>query len=129
MFVRQLVGTAAPEVREVVEHRMRASMTGEMAAKHLRCNYATDVMELARRVACPVLVFHSRGDEMVQFEQGRKLAAAIPGSRFLPLEASAHYLLAADPAYPVFEQEMDAFLHPGEATGARLTPRQAEVLA
>jgi DNA-binding CsgD family transcriptional regulator len=108
---------------------MRASMTGEMAARHLRSNYATDVVDLAGHVTCPVLVFHSRRDEMVLFEQGRKLAAAVPGSRFVPLEASAHYLLVTDPANPVFEREMEAFLHPGEAAGARLTPRQAEVLA
>lgn len=64
---------------------------------------------------------------MIGFEQGRKMASLISGSRFIPLEAQGHVLLSTEPAMNVFESELAAFLGTGGPT-PRLTPRQIEVL-
>ena len=39
------------------------------------------------RLLCPTLVLHSRGDAIISFDQGRKVAALIPGARFVSLES------------------------------------------
>ena len=44
------------------------------------------------------------------FEQSRKLAALIPGSRLVPLDSANHLLPAQDPAWKHFLAEVDAFL-------------------
>ena len=90
--------------------------------------------DLAPRVACPTLVFHGRGDQLIFFEQGRKLAALIPGARFVPLESKNHLPFPEEPAWHTFVAEARPFLaaeNPGAGarTGApALTPRQLEVL-
>jgi len=92
------------------------------------------VKEIAPRVACPTLVFHSRGDQLIFFEQGRKLAALIPGARFVPLESKNHVPFPDEPAWHTFVAEARPFLAAeraaaGSATAApALTSRQLEVL-
>ena len=130
VFLAQMLGTAGPQEQRVFEERMRQSMDGAMAAKHLRCDFAIDVKAQCARVTQPTLVFHCRGDEMVSFQQGRNLAALIPGARFIPLEYGGHHLLWSDPAARVFERELEAFMPGGGtvATAPQLTARQREVL-
>ena len=69
---------------------------------------------------------------MVRFKQGRRLAALIPGARFVALEGSNHIPFTDEPAWTGFVDEALAFLDvaPGEARmkPTQLTPRQHEVL-
>ena len=69
-----------------------------------------DVGDVLSRVRAPVLVTHSRRDGVVPFEEGRSLAAAIPGAKFLPLDSDNHILMSDEPAWPVFTSEVQAFL-------------------
>jgi pimeloyl-ACP methyl ester carboxylesterase len=68
-----------------------------------------DVRESLAHVACPTLVAHSRGDEMVPFDAGREMAIRIPGAPFLPLESVNHLVQEDEPAWPVFLEALDAF--------------------
>jgi pimeloyl-ACP methyl ester carboxylesterase len=67
------------------------------------------VTELLGQVRVPTLVLHARGDA-VPFEQGRKLAAGIPGAKFVALQSNNHILLEQDPATPRFFDELSLFL-------------------
>jgi pimeloyl-ACP methyl ester carboxylesterase/DNA-binding CsgD family transcriptional regulator len=127
LFVAQLLGRPTPAQQQELEERMQLSMTPEMAVAYLRNNYSIDVRDLCARVSAPTLVFQCRKDEMIGFEQGRKMAAMIPGSRFVALEAQGHILLTTEPAMRVFETELQAFLGTGTAQ-PQLTARQTEVL-
>lgn len=69
--------------------------------------YVTDV---ARRVEAPTLVLHATGDAVVPFDQGRKLAALVPGARFVPIESRNHILLMDEPAWPRFVEQVRAFI-------------------
>ena len=80
------------------------------AARFLRGFGAIDVAEAARRVTCPTLVVHVRGDQTPPFEEGRQLASLIPGSRFVSLDGDNHLILATDPAWPRLLTEVDRFL-------------------
>lgn len=96
-----------------------------------------DVRHLARQIHIPTLVLHVRGDTVVDFEDGRQLAALIPDARFVPLEGQNHILLEDDSAWPRFLSEVRSFLgtHISERSPAdlqkavsTLTPREQEVL-
>ena len=47
----------------------------------------------------PTLVLHCRGDAVQPFDEGRRLAAGIPGARFIALEGRNHVPLKGEPAW------------------------------
>jgi pimeloyl-ACP methyl ester carboxylesterase/DNA-binding CsgD family transcriptional regulator len=134
IFVAKLMGDATAAQRQAFDERQRVTSSPEMAERYLRAMFALDVKDIAPRVACPALVFHSRGDQLIFFEQGRKLAALIPGARFVPLESKNHLPFADEPAWHTFVAEARPFLaaERGVAGSALVTPaltsRQVEVL-
>jgi pimeloyl-ACP methyl ester carboxylesterase len=69
-----------------------------------------DVSNLLAQVKTPTLVIHCRNDAVQPFEEGRQLAAGIPGARFVALEGSNHVILESDPAWPRFIEEISNFL-------------------
>jgi pimeloyl-ACP methyl ester carboxylesterase len=69
-----------------------------------------DVAELLPQVTVPTLVLHCREDAVQPFNEGRRLAAMIPGARFVPLEGRNHLILEDEPAWPRFLQEVEGFL-------------------
>lgn len=101
-----------------------------------------DVTERLSQVDAPTLIFHSRHDARIPFDEGRQIAASMPNARFAALESRNHILLESEPAWAVFREKLNRFLHeddatdharetPGEAAledGADLTPREVEVL-
>lgn len=113
----------------------RLTASPEMAARTLEAFYQVDVEQEAARLRVPTLVAHARGDIAVPFDEGRRLAALIPGARFVPLDSRNHVLLETEPAWQVFLGEVRAFLRPSlagavqqAAEGAALTPAEREVL-
>ena len=69
-----------------------------------------DVEDLLSQVRVPTLVLHCRDEAGVPFEEGRLLAAAIPGARFIPLEGRNHLLLEGAPSWGKFVKEVRQFL-------------------
>jgi len=69
-----------------------------------------DVLDEATRVQAPTLVIHARDELRVPMEQGRELAARIPGARFVPLDTRNHLLRADEPAWTQLLDEVDDFL-------------------
>lgn len=131
IFISQMLGSAAsdPAARRGISERMRLSMSPEVAEQYLRLNYSMDVKAECALLQCPALVLHARDDQMVTFEQGRKLAAWIPGARFVPLEYDAHIFPAGHGAFQVFVSEVLAFLGDADADSRpRLSRRQSEIM-
>ena len=112
----------------------RMTASPEVAAELLREMQGIDVLDLASQISVPTLILHCRGDMRVPFEEGCKLAAAIPGARFVPLESRNHTLLPDESAWEVLHRELAAFLkQDGSATSpslqrAALTPAEAAVM-
>jgi len=131
VFVAKLMGEATEAQRQAFDQQQRVTSSPAMAERYLRAMFALDVKDVAPRVACPTLVFHSRGDQLIFFEQGRKLAALIPGARFIPLDSKNHVPFAEEPAWQTFVAEARRFLAAeGAGAGAApaLTSRQLDVL-
>jgi pimeloyl-ACP methyl ester carboxylesterase len=58
-------------------------------------------------------VLHCRDDAAQPFEEGRRLAAGIPGARFVELEGRNHLMLENDPGLGRFLDEVRNFLKTG----------------
>jgi DNA-binding CsgD family transcriptional regulator len=90
------------------------------------------VVELASQVRTKTLVVHARDDRAVPVEEGRLLAALIPGARLVLFDSPNHILLANEPAWPMLLAEVDAFLGTERPTAPsrvdQLSPRELEVL-
>ena len=69
-----------------------------------------NVRSLLPTLSVPTLVFHSDRDRIAPPEEGRILAAEIPGARFVPLSSANHLLLAGEPAWKIFCKELAAFM-------------------
>ena len=77
-----------------------------------------DVTDLLPRVTAPTLVLHMREDAAVSFEEGRRMAAGIPRSRFVMLNGRNHIPIPQDPAWPDLLREMRSFLGVSAHDGA-----------
>ena len=68
--------------------------SAETAARLFEARGALDVAALAPEVRARTLVMHARDDRVVPVEEGRLLAALIPGARLVLLDSANHILLA-----------------------------------
>ncbi|HXF36602.1 MAG TPA: alpha/beta fold hydrolase, partial [Actinomycetota bacterium] len=131
-FAELFVPDAMPEQLEWFVELQRISSSAEMASRIRLARGAVDVSALAARIAVPTLVLHARDDRVVPFEEGRLVAATIPGARFVPIEGRNHILLADEPGWHRFVAEFRSFVGGpdprGERLTARVTRRELEVL-
>jgi pimeloyl-ACP methyl ester carboxylesterase len=88
----------------------RATGSAQVAGRLLSIAARIDVTDVISQVRAPTLVLHAIGDAVVSFDWGRKLAALIPGSRFVQLESQNHILLEHEPAWTRFADEVRRFL-------------------
>jgi pimeloyl-ACP methyl ester carboxylesterase/DNA-binding CsgD family transcriptional regulator len=135
MFAGLLMPDAGELERKSVSELQRRSASPETACRLWNAFNAFDVRAEAPKVGAPALVFHVRGDAMVPFEAGRRLAAALPNARFVPLEGKNHILRADEPAWATFTKELNDFLNADEQTDdvgsdpfSTLTRRERELL-
>jgi pimeloyl-ACP methyl ester carboxylesterase/DNA-binding CsgD family transcriptional regulator len=111
---------------------VRTTTTAEAAAALLEARAHLNVTALLDQVRVPTLVLHARQDSVVPLEEGRLLAAGIPGARFVELESRNHVLLQHEPAWQRFGEEVLAFLGGtprGEDHLSALTAREREIVA
>lgn len=131
VFTTLFVPDATPEQERWFDELQRLSTSPEMAVRIRRSRDKIDISELAPKVRAPTLVLHARDDAAVPFDEGRLLATLIPGARFVPLEGRNHILLASEPAWPRFLQELDGFLDSTPVSARErpaLSRREASVL-
>lgn len=110
----------------------RRAASAESAVELTRIMFDIDVLAEASLVACPTLVAHPDRDAVAPLEEGRLLARAIPGARFLELDSPNHFMLADEPAWASFSKALHEFLDaPGAGAPeafANLTPRERDIL-
>ena len=101
---------STPEQHQWLDDLQRISASPENAARILMLIDEISIRPLLPLVSVPTLVFHADRDRVIPAEEGRILAAEIPGARFVPLSTRNHILLAQEPAWRVFLEELAAFL-------------------
>jgi class 3 adenylate cyclase/pimeloyl-ACP methyl ester carboxylesterase len=112
MFTSQFIPGASKELADWFNEFQRISSSPADAARNLLANGEADVTTLLPQVKVPTLVMHARNDARVPFESGRRMAAGIPGARFVPLESPNHIMLEGEPALERFLEELKAFIEP-----------------
>ena len=120
-FAARFLPEGTPEQMRWFSELQRVTTTPEMGSRLLSTAATVDVTELAPQIRIPTLVLHSTGDEVAPFSEGRRLAALIPGARFVPLESRNHILLESEPAWTRFADEVRRFLD-GDAASEPVRP-------
>ncbi|MBV9861243.1 MAG: alpha/beta fold hydrolase [Alphaproteobacteria bacterium] len=110
LFTSQFVPGATKEQADWFNELQRISTSPADAVRNRIATSNFDVRPLLARVSVPTLVLHAREDAVVPFEQGRRLAAGIPGARFVSLPSRNHLILEDEPAFPRFLQEIRSFV-------------------
>jgi class 3 adenylate cyclase/pimeloyl-ACP methyl ester carboxylesterase len=110
MFTTQFIPGANKEQADWFNDLQRVSCLPEDAARNFLANGEVDIGALLPQVKVPTLVMHCRNDARVPFEAGRRVAAGIPGTRFVPLEGRNHIMLEGEPALARFLEELRSFL-------------------
>ena len=102
--------SASAEELKASAELQRMAMSGDTAVRLRMASADIDIVDLLPKVSTPTLVLHSRHDNAVPFEEGRRLASAIPNARFVALESENHVPMPDEPAWPTFIAEIEAFL-------------------
>ena len=110
IFTSLFVPDATPEQMQWFNELQRISTSPEVAVRIRLAVEDFDVTEELAKVSAPTLVLHCREDGMVPFEEGRRMAAMIPGARFVALEGRNHLILENEPAWGRFLEEVRGFL-------------------
>lgn len=124
VFTTLFMPDSTLEQQRAFDEMQRVSTSPTNAARIISAFDYIDVRGLAAKIRCPTLVLHARDDARVPFEEGRRVAALIPGARFVPLETRNHVVLDSDPAWHQFIDEIVAFPRTAEddARPARVQP-------
>lgn len=101
---------ATPAEQQWFKDLQHISVSSRNLARFMRACDEINVRELLPHVAVPTIVFHSSGDRVSPPEEGRIVATEIPGARFVPLSSDNHFLLAEEPAWKIFREELASFL-------------------
>jgi class 3 adenylate cyclase/pimeloyl-ACP methyl ester carboxylesterase len=110
MFTSQFIPGGTKEQADWFNELQRVSTSPADAVRTLMAVGDVDVTSLLPQVRVPTLVMHSRQDARVPFEAGRRMAAGIPGARFVPLESRNHLVLENEPAFARFLEEVRSFV-------------------
>jgi len=131
MFTSLFFPQASPEQANAFNEIQRRATSPRHAARLLRALVELDASPLLADIRCPTLVLHSSGDAISPFEEGRFLAASIPGARLEPLDSRNHVPLAGEPAFERMFALIEGFVLAASDPGAAfkdLTAREREML-
>jgi pimeloyl-ACP methyl ester carboxylesterase/DNA-binding CsgD family transcriptional regulator len=113
--------------------RMSTSPENAVASRIGRqsVNIAADIP----RITAPTLILQATGDRANSFDNAVSVSRLIPDSRLVTMDSRNHILLADEPAWATFVEEVAAFLEPERQRWAgselpldALSPREREVL-
>jgi DNA-binding winged helix-turn-helix (wHTH) protein/pimeloyl-ACP methyl ester carboxylesterase len=110
MLCTGMLPNASTEMIHWLAELQRAASSPENTIR-LRSTFdEIDVVDLLHKVSAPTLVMHCRHDNLVPFEEGRRIATLIPNAKFVTLESENHVPLPDEPAWQKFISEIKAFL-------------------
>lgn len=110
IFTTRFLPGGTAEQMQWFNDLQRITTSPENAVRIVQATSDLDVTDLLPRVRAPTLVLHCRNDAAQPFEEGRRIAAGIPGARFVALEGQNHLVLQSDPAWNRLLDEILGFL-------------------
>jgi pimeloyl-ACP methyl ester carboxylesterase/DNA-binding CsgD family transcriptional regulator len=137
VFTSMMIPGGTEEQMRWIDDLQRVAVDAETAVLARAQRQVTDSSARLGQLDLPTLVLHSRGDQMNDFQDSRRLAANIRGARLVALESENHIVLEDEPAWPVFLRELTDFLtadrkpelrHAVDDVAAMLSPRELDIL-
>jgi DNA-binding winged helix-turn-helix (wHTH) protein/pimeloyl-ACP methyl ester carboxylesterase len=110
IFTTRFLPDGTPEQMKWFNDLQRIPRRRKMPCASGKLVEDVDVTHLLAQVRVPTLVLHCRGEAGVPFEEGRFMAAGIPGARLVALEGHNHLILESEPAWGRFLEEVETFL-------------------
>jgi DNA-binding winged helix-turn-helix (wHTH) protein len=110
MFTNTFIPEASQEQMDWFNELQRISASPDNAAELFLAAGQVNVVDELSKIRVPTIVFHCEGEMAVPFDEGRFLAASIPGARFVPLPSRNHLVLPTETAWPLFLRELGSFL-------------------
>lgn len=104
---------SSAEDQEWFRELQSVSVSTANLVEFMRSCDAINVRDVLGKVSVPTIVFHCDKDKIAPMDEGRILAAEIPGARFVPLVSGNHILMAEEPAWKLFQEELAEFLRCG----------------
>ena len=109
-FTSLFLPEATPEQMQWFNDLQRITTSPENAVRIMQATGELDISDLLPQVRVPTLVLHCRNDAAVVLDEGRRLAAGIPGAKFVALDSRNHLVLESEPAWEKFIGEIKTFL-------------------
>ena len=109
-FTSLFVPDGNPEQMQWFNDLQRITTSPDNAVRIMQATGQVDISDLLPQVRVPTLVLHAQNDAAVPFDEGRRLAAGIPGARFVTLESRNHLIVEKEPAWTRLLEEIAAFL-------------------
>ena len=123
-FTTRFIPDATEEQMRWFDDLQRMSTSPANAVTSRIARQQVDIDEQLPGITAPTLVLQAIGDRATIFDNAVKVSARIPGARLVPLQSRNHILLADEPAWPVFIDEVASFIEPERrAFAARTTER------
>jgi DNA-binding CsgD family transcriptional regulator/pimeloyl-ACP methyl ester carboxylesterase len=131
VFTSRFIPEGSPEQLQWFNELCTKCTVAEVAGELLEARAEIDIRELLPQVRTPTMILHARNDEVVPIAEGQRLATEIEGAQFIELDSRNHVLLAHEPAWARFQEEVLAFTKGEAMTDAfsALSHREREVLA
>ncbi|HEX9125013.1 MAG TPA: alpha/beta fold hydrolase [Methylomirabilota bacterium] len=110
LFTSGFIPGATKEQADWFNELQRMTVSPDVAVRLMEATGQIDATDLLPQVSVPTLVMHARDETRVPFDAGRRMAAGIPGARFVPLQGRNHLFLETEPAFGQFLEHTRAFL-------------------
>jgi len=134
VFTNIFIPGASEEQMGWFDELQRMSTSTDNAVDSRIARQEVNLTDQLPRITAPTLVLHARGDLATPLDDARLTASLIPDARLVPLESRNHILLADEPAWGAFMEEVTAFMAPAAASERsgdglkELSLREREVL-
>ncbi len=118
VFTQAFIPDATEEQMRWFDELQRQSTSTENYLAARAARYREDVTAEISGIQAPTLILHAVGDRAKTFDNATEVASRIRGSRVVPLQSRNHILLADEPAWATFVDEVRAFMAPEQAAWA-----------
>ncbi len=130
VFTRRFIPDATEEQMRWFDDLQRMSTSPANAVASRIARQEVDIVDGLSSITAPTIVLQAVGDRSTSFDNAVTVSSRIRDARLVPLQSRNHILLADEPAWGVFIDEVAAFMEPDRRAHAEHTPeRSAETLS
>ena len=135
VFTRIFIPEADEEQMQWFDALQRQSTSPENSVSSRIARQAVDIATELPGIDAPTLVLHGTRDRASPFAHAVQVASRIPDARLVELASANHILLANEPAWATFVEEVRAFMEPDRREAEHrttatepLSPRELDVV-